>query len=218
MSEANGLNIRVVEFFQQSDPVKDIHGKETGELVARDYVKYGPPHLLDRQVVTARVDRILKAKRPVQGSKNPHELHAWLRAEYIRPMYEAWKRGEELPDNGTPLAVLNFLRPEDVALLKRHGIRSVQELSTLHEGSFDRIPVPGLREKKTQAAKFLEAQDANKAAAEMAKRDDKIAELERKLAELAASRASEDAEVDENGDRIPKRRGRPPKVEQHEAA
>lgn len=218
MSEANGLNIRIHEFFQVAEPVKDEKGKETGELVTVDYVKYGPPHLMDRQATIARVTRILSAKRPVEGSKNPAEAQAWTRAEFIRPHYEAWKRGEELPDNGIPLAACNFLRAEDVAILKRHGIRSAQELAAVLDSSIDRIPVPAMREKRTQAKRFLEAQDLNKAAAEKARMEERIAELERKLEAAAMGVPADDIpDVDENGDRIPKRRGRPPKA-LHEAS
>ncbi len=221
MNEANGLNIRVHEFFQKADPVKDEKGKETGEIITRDWVKYGPPHLMDRQVIEALVSRVLSAKMPVPGSKNPAEHQAWQRAEYIRPLYEAWKRGEELPDNGIPLAACNFLRSEDVASLKRSGIRSVQELASFPDSAIDKVQVPAMREKRTQAARFLEAQDLNKASAAMAARDDKIADLERKLAALLEANgapADDMPEVDEHGDRIPKRRGRPPNVARETAA
>jgi hypothetical protein len=217
MSESNSLNIRIHGFYQQSDPVKDEKGKETGEVIVRDYVKYGPPHLMDRHVVVARVDRLMKVTQPREGSKNPQERTAWDRWQFIKPHYEAWKKGEELPENGIPLAACNFLRAEDAALLKRHGIRSVQELADLHDTAIDKIPIPSLRSKKRQAAAFLEAQDLNKAAAEMAKRDEEIAELKKQMATIRMSMPSPDEaadvpEVDENGDRIPKRRGRPPKV------
>lgn len=207
MSEANSLNIRVHEFFTQPDPVKDERGKETGEVVMRDYVKYGPPHLMDRQATIAIVSRLLSAKRPA-GDNNIAALNAWKRAEYIRPLYEAWKKGEEVPDGGMPIAALNFLRKEDLDLLKSNAIRSVEELANLPDSVLDRIRVPGMREKRIQAKRFLEAQDSNKAAAQMAARDAEIAELKAQMAELLGSRD----EVDENGDRVPKRRGRPAKV------
>jgi hypothetical protein len=194
---------------------------KTGDVVYRDYVKYGPPHLMDRQVTIARVERILKARKPNESSKNISEWQSWHRAEYIRPLYEAWKKGEELPDDGLPLAALNFLRKEDVDNLKSRGVRSVQELATLPDSVMERISVPGLREKRMQAKRFLEAQDINKTAAEMAARDNKIAELERMIKSMQAQAVippDDEPEVDANGDRVPKRRGRPPKIEQHEAA
>jgi hypothetical protein len=78
-----------------------------------------------------------------------------------------------------------------------------------------------MREKRAQAKKFLEAQDTNKAAAKLAALEATIEEQKKQMAELMAAKAAEDMpEVDENGDRIPKRRGRPPKsqIENNEAA
>jgi hypothetical protein len=203
MIEANGLNIRVQEFLTRLEPVKDDTGRATGAVVPVDYVVYGPPDRMNRQAIEARVNRVLKARKPVDGSKNTAEFIAWARAEFIRPHYEAWKRGEELPDDGMPISACNFLRPEDVVILKQSGVRSVQELASLSESVIDRVQIPAMREKRTQAKRFLEAQDINKAAAEMAKRDDKIAELERMIAAMGKPA---DPEVDGNGDRIPTRR------------
>lgn len=180
----NDLSIRVHSFYQQPDPVKDGNGKETGEIVVRDYVAYGPPQAMDRQVVHARVDRILKATAPVGNNMAQHS--AWARAEFIRPLYEAWKRGEELPETGMPIAACNFLRSEEVALLKRSGIRTVEELAEMRDADLAAIKLPAMREKRAQAARFLEAQDTNKAAAQMAARDAQLAEQAAEIAELKA--------------------------------
>lgn len=204
-SAANQLNIRVHGFIARPEDEKDANGKKTGKVVVHDYVRYGPPMMADRQVVEARVDRILRAERP--NSENPHQVTAWKRAEFIRPLYDAWRRGEELPDNGTPLAALNFLRPEEVEILKRSGVRTAEELAGLLDSNLDAIRLPAMREKRVQAKRFLEAQDTNKSAAKMAALEEQVAVLMSKL-----NGKSEVDEIDENGDRLPKRRGRPPKA------
>ena len=212
----NSLNIRIKEFYTQSEPVKDSNGRETGELVARDYVAYGPPHALDRQLTPVRVDRLLKAKRP-SGNNNIHEMTSWALAEYVRPLYEAWKRGEELPEEGTPISVLPFLRKEELAVLKSSGIKSVEDLARLNDRDREAVKLPAMREKCAMAKRWLEAQDTNKAAAAMAARDAEIAELKAQMADLIKAVRNDEPEVDENGDRIPKRRGRPPKAESEAA-
>ena len=208
----NSLNIRIKEFYQQTEPVKNEQGKDTGEVIVRDYVSYGPPHALDRQLTPVRVDRLLKAKRP-SGNNNIHEQTSWALAEYVRPLYEAWKRGEELPEDGTPISVLTFLRKEELAVLKASGIKSVEDLAGLNDRDREAVKLPAMREKCAQAKRWLEAQDTNKAAAAMAARDAEIAELKAQMSELAKSIRHDEPEVDENGDRIPRRRGRPPKAE-----
>lgn len=187
MSETNGLNIRVHEFFSRPEPVKDQHGKETGEIIVRDYVKYGPPQAMDRLVVEARVERILKAPPP--SDNNIGQQQAWLRKQFIEPLYLAWKRGEELPTEGMPIAACNFLRSEEVAVLKRSGIRTVEELAGLRDADLDAVKVPAMREKRVQAKRFLEAQDTNKAAAQMAARDAQLAEQAEEIAALKTQMA-----------------------------
>lgn len=219
---ANDLNIRVHGFESRAEPVRNANGKETGEIIVRDYVKYGPPMAADRLVVEARVDRVLRASKPM-NSNNIAQNAAFSRAEFIKPLYDAWKRGEELPDTGTPLAACNFLRAEDLAVLKMSGVRTAEELAGLLDSNLGQIRLPQIREKRAMAKRFLEAQDQNKAAAMIKAQADEIAEMKAQVQALMAQKSAPEAEepvdIDENGDRIPKRRGRPPKaLEQNEAA
>lgn len=225
---ANTLNIRVHKFETRPEPVRGPNGKPIpGKFEMVDFVTYGPPMMQDRLAVEARVDRVLKAQPPTSPN-NIAERTAWERAEYIRPSYEKWKRGEKLPETGTPIAVLNFLRPEEAQVLKMAGVLTVEDLAGLLDTNMQQVKLPAMREKRAQAKKFLEAADANKALVKMAEQDAEIEALKAQMADLikaqtpsAPDKPADDIEVDENGDRIPKRRGRPPKVdtqEQSEAA
>lgn len=220
----NHMNFRVWDFVTRPEPVRDDRGKETGEVKLVDYVLYGPPHLRNVQTVEARVDRVLKAVPP-KSDNNIHQLAAWARRQLIEPLYVAWKKGETMPESGTPLAVLNFLRPEDVKALKTEGVVTVEKLSELHEAEVSRMRVPTLRDKVRQAKLWLEAQDTNRAAAKAAAQEAAIAEqadelkrLRDMVANLMNSDPDDEPDIDENGDRIPKRRGRPPKIKEDEAA
>ncbi len=209
---ANKLNIRIHRFFEQSDPVNDNAGKFTGINKVRDYVEYGPPGLMDKQSVIVRIERLSKVSDPGMDSTNPAARHAWDRWEFIKPYYEAWKKGEELPEGGTPLAALNFLRAEDAVVLKRHGIKTAEDLAELTDTNITKIPLPSMREKRVQAKRFLEAQDTNKTAAKTLALESEISAMREQMAELmkmqkAAPVATEDdPEVDENGDKLPRKR------------
>jgi sulfur carrier protein ThiS len=119
-----------------------------------------------------------------------------------------------MPETGTPIAALNFLRREDVDVLKRSSIRTVEELANLPDSVIDSVKLPSMRNKRTQAQHFLAAQDTNKTAAQMAARDEQLAiqgaQIAELMAELKASKERPNAEpeiaVDENGDRVPKRK------------
>ena len=219
----NALNIRVHKFFTQADPVNDSTGRPTGEFKFVDYVEYGPPGEADKKTTVARMERILKARVPIENSNNPASKMDWEKAKYIEPLYTAWKKGEELPAEGTPLAACNFLRVEDLDVLKRNAIRTVEDLANLLDANLSSIKLPQMREKRIQARRMLEAQDANKAGAQLEAQAQKIKELEAHMLELMAQKAAprisaaeaeeqamnadlEAFPVDENGDRLPKKR------------
>jgi hypothetical protein len=209
--EANALNIRIHRFYEAVEPVRDKDGKPTGELKAHDMVDYGPPGQMDKLVVPARIERMKRAAEPDAMNQNPAMRVAWDRWKFIEPHYNAWKKGEELPQDGVPLAALNFLRAEDAAVLKRHGIKTAQDLRDMLDSDLSKVPLPAMREKRVQAKHFLEAQDTNKAAARIAaaesKADDTARELEALKAQMASFMAAkQDVDVDENGDRLPKKR------------
>lgn len=210
MSTANGLNIRVHKFTTKAEPEKDINGKATGKTLYRDYVEYGPPGLANMLSVVARVDRIMKVQSPGENSTNPAAAMAWNRWKYIEPLYEAWKRGEALPETGTLLAALSFLREEDLAVLKASGVKTVEDLATLLDTNMEKIKLPQMREKRAQAKAFLEAKDANVATAKLDAQAQEIAELKAMMADLMSAKTSApvepEIEVDENGDKLPKKR------------
>ena len=207
MSTANALNIRVHKFTTKAEPVKDMNGKPTGKTQYNDYVEYGPPGLANSMAVVARIDRLKRVQSPQENSTNPAAVTAWDRWKYIEPLYEAWKKGETLPETGTLLAALSFLREEDVAILKAAGIKTAEDLATLLDTNMEKIKLPQMREKRAQAKAFLEAKDANVASAKLDAQAQEIAELKAQMAAFMSAKTAEpEIEVDENGDRLPKKR------------
>lgn len=206
---ANKLNIRIHRFFEQSDPVNDMNGKFTGKNVVRDYVEYGPPGLMDKQSVVARIDRLMKVEDPGMDNSNPAVRMAFDRWQFIKPHYEAWKKGEELPEGGTPLAALNFLHADQVAVLKRNGIKTAEDLAFLSDTNIGSVKLPRMQDLRLQAKRFLEAQDTNVTAAKTLALEEELAAMRQQMAEFMASQKAAveaDPEVDENGDRLPKKR------------
>jgi hypothetical protein len=114
----------------------------------------------------------------------------------IEPHYMAWKDGNELPDNGTPLAAWSGVTPEQAEVLRRIGAKSVEAVAGLTEAVLGNPPLPNLREIKRQAQAFIEGRDKSAMASE-------IATLREQLETALAMMAEEAAEKP--------RRGRPPK-------
>lgn len=124
-----------------------------------------------------------------------HEPAIW---EAIKPYYEAWKKNEEAPIDGTPLEVWPLVNKQMAKSLKMNGFRSVEDLAQATDADLERIGMMSgvLREKARQYV--ADKKDISA----LAKRDARIEELEKKLEELA-SKLDQPKEV--------KKRGRKPK-------
>lgn len=182
--------------------------KRPGEQRARDMVEYGPIGAAGRHHVTERIDILSGA--PSNPGANPGMRAAKALWEFIKPRYEAWKNNQDLPTEGTPLAAWNHLTQQQAEILRVNGVRSVEDCAQLTDTHFTRIPIPNLRSIVEAAKKFLDSKDVNKFTSEMAAKDETIAALTARVEQLAEMVAAQQDE--------PKRRGRPPKVEQEAAA
>ena len=93
----------------------------------------------------------------------------------IAPKYEAWKRGQDIPVDGTPLAAWAGVSPEQAAHLRHMGIYTVEGVRDMGEGAIARLPFPNARKLPALAGEFL----ASKGEAE---KDREIAEMRERMA------------------------------------
>ncbi len=114
--------------------------------------------------------------------------------EMIKPLYEGWRRGEEIVEGGTPLSAVAFVPPKAVATYRNLGIRTVEALALIEDGSLDRMPLDARRH-RDNARKYLEVanSDTTKLAAKAKEQDDEIAFLKLQLAELQANNKAKKA-------------------------
>lgn len=98
----------------------------------------------------------------------------WPRA--WRQSYEAWKAGEELPVNGTPIKGWALLSPAQQQNLIAAKVLTVEDLAALPDQELQVVGVgaTGIRE---QARSWLKAADQGKLAAENADLRQKVADL-----------------------------------------
>lgn len=123
----------------------------------------------------------------------------------VRPAYEAYKSGQEVPDNGTPLGAWSGITPEQANVLRASGFRTVEDIAQATDSTIGRIQLPGARGLVEQAKAFIAASDKSKVAAELAAKDEKIRQMEDVQNEMKAM--IEQLMADKP------RRGRPPKAE-----
>lgn len=198
---------------------------------AVDKVAYGPVGSLDRSLVITEVSR-LSALLPLEDAQNNPAIEmAHQRWNAIRPYYDAWKAGQEMPIEGTALAAWNAVTSEQAEVLKSRGIRTVEDVAAITDAHIGGVPVPRLSELRRQAKLFLENTEVSKAAAVMAQKDEQIQALQshateqadqikllmervEQLAQMAANNL--DAEEGEGGEKIRRKPG--PKPKQAQAA
>lgn len=150
----------------------------------------------------------IKPKEDVdEGVKNSLSYQAMLgRWEVVGPLYEAWKKGQELPETGTPLEAWGGVTAEQVAALKAMGIRTVEDVAEMGDRAAEQLRMPNARKLPELAKSFLGNTD-------MAARDAENAELKERIKameEMLAEKMSAEPKAEEKPKRKP---GRPRKTE-----
>ena len=178
--------IRVIQF-------KTEYKMKDGKSVEEHWCEYAPVGA----VTTSRVWARIKELRPPDfirgddaGAKMAFLQNRWA---MIEPAYNAWIAGHEIPLSGTPLGSWPGITREQTEALRMAAIRTVEEVAAMVESQITRLPLPNARELPKLARAFLEAADQAKAASDMKKRDETIAEMQEKidaLTELLRNQAS----------------------------
>lgn len=187
----------------------------TGNLREVDWVAYAPIGSVQKTLLTEAISR-LSAVVPMEGraAQNPAVMMAHARWNAIRPAYEAWKQGREVPLDGTPLAVWNGVSTEQAEIFRMKGVRTVESIAALTDTHKQSMGIPGLHEIVENAKRFLTAQDKGAVARALAQKDAEVESLKAQIAELVEMVKEKVAPADPAAEPVePKRRGRQPKNE-----
>ena len=156
----------------------DKKGKRIMERVAEDWVSYSPIH---SPLGTKNVERVRhlipdpeKLGNDTDGVKLGFMTARWMQ---IEPAYLAWKSGQVMPLNGTPLALCPIFNAGMVDILHSVGIKTVEEVRDLPETQLARIQLPNMRDLKKQAAIFIDNAGSANAAAREAEKDAQLEAL-----------------------------------------
>lgn len=164
-----------------------------------DWVEIAPSgEAFERTHTWLRVKDITPPEHPDLTA--PSHIAMVERWKQIGPAYEAWRNGQELPDDGTPLAAWSGVSPEQAAVLIRMGLKTVESVRDMSESAIVKLPFPNARKLPALAGEFLSGRDKASQAQELDAMREKMAAMEEMLAEYMAK------------DEAPKR-GRPRKQE-----
>lgn len=191
--------IHIERFWTAFEP----DSENPGQLRAVDWVSYGPVGSLDKCLTRDKIARLQKVMPDLQ---NPTAKIAHMRWQAIKPYYDAWKAGQEMPESGTPLAAWNGVSTEQADALRARQIKTVEDLAQLTDSHVQRFGLPGLRDIIEGAKRYLAGSDARVAAAKMEEMEAENRSLRDELEEIKQMLLKEAAE--------PKRGpGRPRKAE-----
>lgn len=109
-------------------------------------------------------------------AKNQRIPAHWL--EGYRAIFNAWKKGEELPPNGTPIKTWPALSPAQQKTIISAGILTIEDLASLSDSEISRLGTGGTS-LKLKAQSWL---DASKDQGKLAER---YAALETKFQDLS---------------------------------
>lgn len=159
----NAPRIRVLGFY-----TKYATDKKTGERNrAIDYVEFAPAQALNAQSTTERVEFLRPNftedddDNPLKATKRMHMEAIW---SAIGPAYEAWKKGFEIPTDGTPLAAWAGITADQANALRKLAIYTVEDLASLTDDKFARVPMPNVRQVRDLARKYLASDGDTKTA------------------------------------------------------
>lgn len=173
-----------------------------------DEVEIAPRGSTNQSSTWWRISEIKPKDKPLKRDNEGLKAMALnARWSIIEPHYNRWKSGQEIPEDGTPLAAWAGVNPAQAEAFKLAGIRTVEDVAAMGEDMINVVRVPNPRAFKLAAQGFLSSQDVAAAEKRYSDQEQKIANLEAMLEEMAGrvkkdgddDRASIRAELDDLG-------------------
>jgi hypothetical protein len=145
--------------------------------------------------------------------------------QILQPYYDKWKKGQEMPVNGTPLGAWPHATQDMIAALVRYNIKTVEDIAELEDQAIARVSFPGFRRHVELARAFLKNKnDRDGLVHELTQKDQvigvlqtevedqakEIAQMKDMLTNLQRGIDMKPAADVESFVEIGKRRGRPP--------
>jgi hypothetical protein len=159
---------------------------------AIDYVEIAPKgEAFERTKSVLRIKDITPPAFP--DMENQSHVAMVARWQVIGPAYEAWKSGNEVPSDGTPLAAWAGVTPDQVQFMIRMGIRTIEAVRDMTDTTATRLPWPNARQLPKLAADYLSGRDT--------------ADKDRVIADMAERMAAMEEMLAERMDATPEKRG-----------
>ena len=157
---------------------------------ATDYVLIAPKgEALERTKTWHRVKDITPPEgMDEDAAGTPSMVDIVERWKTIGPAYAAYKSGLDVPDTGMPLAAWSGVTSDQAAVLRRLGIKTVEDVANMSESTSGKLPFPNARKLAGLASEFLSGKSKADTEAELADMREKMLAMEEMLAEQMAEK------------------------------
>jgi ATP-dependent Clp protease ATP-binding subunit ClpA len=154
-----------------------------------DYVTFAPRHSPTQTHIRERVSMLDPANLRLDTDDESFSMKAnFMRARWdaIKPAYDAWKEGKEVPLDGISLAAWPAVSEAQIDELRKSGIKTVQDVAAITDTMIGRIQLPNVRGLKDEAKLFLENTDKASLANKVSEQDATIAQMAEEMAAMRA--------------------------------
>jgi hypothetical protein len=173
-----------------------------GTLKAEEWVELAKIGVTIPATTPHKIATIIKGAK--KATEPDDEMGAIWRA--IQPYYDNWKKGGAADEvvNGTPLTTWAGVTKDVVEALRPFNIRSVEDLSLMSDAIMQRVPNPNMALFRDRAKKFLSTKDIAVAVRDLSNSEakntemaERIAMLEKRLADAEFAHAETEDELNE---------------------
>lgn len=187
------VKIRVIDFQTKYLPPKPVYD-ETGNplptdpaaaMRAIDYVEYmslsgdNPDRHINRCPVSE-----LRCVRPPKDEQDWQSQAAWGKWQIVKPLYENWKAGHAIVEEGTPIDAWAGVTPEQAKYIKLAGISTLESFAEAMHGQLAAVRLPNVDALQKHAKRFLENRANNAITTDLQRKDEEINNLRSELAEM----------------------------------
>lgn len=171
----------IVERREVTEEREVVEHTDVLEHRAVDYVLLAP---VGEDAQNTQPWRRVKGLRPPEdasASRMNSQSYKVMKArwdEVIGPAYEAWCEGYDIPEDGTPLEAWGAITADIAAILRKHGIKTVEGVRDMGEGMVPKLPIPNARRLPELARMYLDSATRDVMAQEKAAMEARIAQLE----------------------------------------
>ena len=198
------LTVVALQFWTDYEP----DPANPGQMRAVDWVKWAKRGDLS---TAANVDKVNRVRAPLKSMMDDGAMEqnpVWVA---IEGAYEAWKKGQDVPADGTPLDAWSALSKTQAKAFRDAGFAAVEHIALIEDAQIAKVRLPDVRRIRDLARAYVAHRENNAAVeASLAAQAGEIEALKQQLAEATAAlqRLADDGE----GEAPRRGPGRPRKV------